>query len=165
MTDYGVTWSSAAKRLSQYQVSWSSHCWVNTRYISFSDKTNHEQHYLVYVKTYKSSSNMEHVVCVNMREERLGCNLYFDAVHRCSTDRNVSYFNRWVQKKKKLNGKYSLIELPVIHLMQYTYPVDAVDTVHTVKVHRWFRFFALLVKEIPKYRKCQNWYIDILGSS
>ena len=39
-------------------------------------------------------------------------------------------------EKKRLNGEFSLIGLPVIHLMQYTYPVGAVDTVGTVKVQR-----------------------------
>ena len=79
--------------LSQYQVSWSYHCWVNTTCISssFSDKTDHKQYYLVYEKNYKSSSNLELLVCVNMRAERLAV-IYFDAVHRCSTHKNIIIF-------------------------------------------------------------------------
>ena len=59
--------------------------------------------------------------------------IYFDAVHRCSTDRDV-HISTEEFRKKRLNGEFSLIGLPVIHLMQYTYPVGAVDTVGTVKV-------------------------------
>ena len=60
-------------------------------------------------------------------------------------------FQPMSSEKKKLNGGYSLIGLPVIHLKQYTYPVDAVGTVDPK-----YRSFALMVNEIPEYWKCQN---------
>ena len=37
-------------------------------------------------------------------------------------------FQPMSSEKKKLNGGYSLTGFPVIHLMQYTYPVNTVDT-------------------------------------
>ena len=43
-------------------------------------------------------------------------------------------FQPMSSEKKKINGGYSLIGLPVIHLKQNTYPVDAVGTVDRAKV-------------------------------
>ena len=71
--------------------------------------------------------------------------IYFDAVHRCSTDRNVHISIDEFRKKEIKWGIFAFIGFPVIHLMQYTYPVEAVGRVDTVKdsdlSHSWSKKF------------------------
>ena len=85
--------------------------------------------------------------------------IYFDAVHRCSTHKNIIIFQE--------------TKLGIFAYWAFRNPFDAV---HISKISSKYSrngqstalieiFRSHLVKEIPEYRKCQNWYIDVLGSS
>ena len=87
------------------------------------------------MKRTTNQAAIRNTLFVSICERKDWAVIYFDAVHRCSTDRNV-HISTDEFRKKKINGGYTLIGLPVIHLMQYTYPVKAVHTVETVKVQR-----------------------------
>ena len=83
--------------------------------------------------------------------------IYFDAVHRCSTDRNV-HISTDEFRKKKLNGGYSLTGFPVIHLMQYTYPVNTVDTA----LIQIFRTHGQRNSGIPEMSELIYWHIRLI---